>query len=68
MESYSTATVHAKEKVDYWQDLCSRTYADLELTPRDHRNFEGTLRRSFAGPFAFVKVSSSAAITGSISF
>ncbi len=61
MESYSTATVHAKEKVDYWQDLCSRTYADLELAPRDHRNFEGTLRRSFAGPFAFVKVSSSAA-------
>lgn len=61
MESYSTATVHKKEKVDYWQDLCSRTYADLELAPRDHRNFEGELRRSFAGPFSFVKVSSSAA-------
>ena len=61
LESYSTATVHVKERVDYWQDLCSRTYAALELIPRDHRNFEGTLRRSFAGPFAFVRVSSSAA-------
>lgn len=61
MESYSTATVHKKEKVDYWQDLCSRTYADLDLAPRDHRTFEGELRRSFAGPFSFVRVSSSAA-------
>jgi AraC family transcriptional activator of tynA and feaB len=43
------------------QDLCSRTYADLKLSPRDHRNFEGELRRSFAGPLSFVKVSSSAA-------
>ena len=61
MEAYSTATVHKKEKVEYWQDLCSRTYADLELAPRDHRTFEGELRRSSAGPFSFVRVSSSAA-------
>lgn len=61
MEAYSTATVHKKEKVDYWQDLCSRAWADLTLNPRDHRNFEGELRRSFAGPLSFVKVSSSAA-------
>jgi AraC-like DNA-binding protein len=61
MEAYSTATVHRKEKVEYWQNVCSRAYADLELTPRDHSNFEGELRRSFAGPFSFVKVSSSAA-------
>ena len=61
MEAYSTRTVHKKERVDYWQDLCSRTYADLKLSPRDHRNFEGELRRSFAGPLSFVKVSSSAA-------
>lgn len=61
MEAYSTATVHKKEKVDYWQDLCSRTYADLKLSPHDHRNFDGELRRSFAGPLSFVKVSSSAA-------
>ena len=61
MEAYSTTTVHKKERVEYWQDLCSRTYADLELAPRDHRNFEGELRRSFAGPFSFSKVSSSAA-------
>jgi hypothetical protein len=59
MEAYSTTTVHKKERVEYWQDLCSRTYADL--APRDHRNFEGELRRSFAGPFSFAKVSSSAA-------
>jgi AraC-like DNA-binding protein len=61
VEAYSTRTVHKKERVDYWQDLCSRTYADLKLSPRDHRNFEGELRRSFAGPLSFVKVSSSAA-------
>jgi AraC-like DNA-binding protein len=61
VEAYSTTTVHKKEKVDYWQDLCSRTYADLKLRPRDHRSFEGELRRSFAGPLSFVKVSSSAA-------
>lgn len=61
MEAYSTTTVHKKERVEYWQDLCSRTYADLDLAPRDHRNFEGELRRSFAGPFSFSKVSSSAA-------
>ena len=61
MEAYSTASVHKKEKVEYWQDLCSRTYADLALAPRDHRTFEGELRRSSAGPFSFVRVSSSAA-------
>jgi AraC family transcriptional activator of tynA and feaB len=61
VEAYSTATVLKRERVDYWQDICSRTYADLELAPRDHRNFEGELRRSFAGPFSFVKVRSSAA-------
>jgi AraC family transcriptional activator of tynA and feaB len=61
MEAYSTTTVHKKERVEYWQDLCSRTYADLDLAPRDHRNFEGELRRSFAGPFSFATVSSSAA-------
>jgi hypothetical protein len=61
MEAYSTMTVHKKERVEYWQDLCSRTYADLDLAPRDHRNFEGELRRSFTGPFSFAKVSSSAA-------
>ncbi len=61
MESYSTSTVHSNEKIDYWQDLCSRAYADLALAPRDHRSFEGTLRRASAGPFTFVKVSSSAA-------
>jgi AraC family transcriptional regulator, positive regulator of tynA and feaB len=61
MEAYSTACVHKKEKIEYWQDLCSRTYADLKLQPRDHSNFEGELRRSFAGPFSFVNVRSSAA-------
>jgi AraC-like DNA-binding protein len=61
MEAYSTATVRPQDKAEYWQDLCSRTYADLELTPRDHRNFEGELHRSYAGAFSFVKVSSSAA-------
>ncbi len=61
MEAYSTATVRPTDKVDYWQSLCSRTYADLELTPRDHRSFEGELRRSSIGPFSFVRVSSSAA-------
>ncbi len=61
MEAYSTTTVHKKERVDYWQDLCSRTYADLTLSPFDHRNFEGDLRRSTVGPLTFVKVSSSAA-------
>lgn len=61
MEAYSTSSVHKRERVEYWQHLCSRTYAELELEPRDHRNFEGELRRSFAGPFSFAKVSSSAA-------
>jgi AraC-like DNA-binding protein len=61
MEAYSTSTVHKKERVEYWQDLCSRTYADLALAPRDHHNFEGELRRSIAGPFSFASVSSSAA-------
>lgn len=61
MEAYSTASVHKKEKIEYWQHLCSRTYADLKLKPRDHSNFEGELRRSFAGPFSFVNVRSSAA-------
>jgi AraC family transcriptional regulator, positive regulator of tynA and feaB len=61
MEAYSTATVRRQEKVEFWQDLCSRTYADLDIEPRDHRNFEGELLRSSAGAFSFVKVSSSAA-------
>jgi len=61
VEAYSTTTVHKKEKVEYWQALCSRTYADLELAPRDHRTFEGELRRCFSGPFSFIRVSSSAA-------
>ena len=61
MEAYSTTTVHKTERVEYWRELCSRTYADLELAPRDHRNFEGELRRSFAGPFSFARVRSSAA-------
>jgi AraC-like DNA-binding protein len=61
VEAYSTATVPKQEKVEYWQDLCSRTYADLKITPHDHKTFEGELHRSFAGPLSFVKVSSSAA-------
>ena len=61
MEAYSTTTVRQNERVEYWQDLCSRTYADLDLAPRDHSTFEGELRRSFADPFSFSKVKSSAA-------
>jgi AraC family transcriptional regulator, positive regulator of tynA and feaB len=61
VEAYSTASVHKKEKIEYWQHLCSRTYADLRLSPRDHSSFEGELRRSFAGPLSFVNVRSSAA-------
>jgi AraC-like DNA-binding protein len=61
VEAYSTASVHKKEKIEYWQHLCSRTYADLKIQPQDHSNFEGELRRSFAGPFSFVNVRSSAA-------
>jgi AraC family transcriptional regulator, positive regulator of tynA and feaB len=61
VEAYSTRSVHKRERVEYWQHLCCRTYAELDLAPRDHRNFEGELRRSFAGPFSFAKVSSSAA-------
>jgi AraC-like DNA-binding protein len=61
VEAFSTATVHKNEKVDYWQCLCSETYADLELDPLDHRNFEGTLYRAAGGPLSFAHVSSSAA-------
>ncbi len=39
MEAYSTTTAHKKERVEYWQDLCSRTYADLDLAPCGRRNF-----------------------------
>ncbi len=61
MEAFTTETVPRHERVDYWQDLCSRTYADLKLAPRDRRSFEGEMQRSLAGPFSFARVRSSAA-------
>lgn len=63
MEAYSTATVQKREKIDYWQALCSRTYADLKLTPRDPGSSEEQLQHSCAGSLSLC--SSAARITRS---
>lgn len=59
MKVFSTATVSPKEKLEYWQQLCSSEYSRIEITALDGRNFEGTLYSHIDGPVGFSQVSSS---------
>lgn len=60
MEVFSTQPLPRRAKLDYWNEVSSRTFTRLEVAPSDRAEFEGSLWIDAIGPLTLAKVSSSA--------
>ena len=60
MESFTTRGLPARRKLAYWNALNCRSFAAMDISPRNVASFDGELRREPIGPLTFLDVHSAA--------